>query len=183
MTDTSPDLLEALRSGAVCMVPVEATQWQWRIRLRGGAWDAWEQGRFGQEIPPFADVEERAVFTVSPASPDHTAAVVALIEGLSDRAESCDQWRKLALQFDRHRIEAMSLIKSVAAGTAGATECAAFAAAPPPLTSPAEAERDALREALAEAIEFADQDAQALTAAGVALVERWRALTQETNDG
>lgn len=33
--------------------------WEWRSRLKGGAWDAWEQGRFGQEIPPFADVQER----------------------------------------------------------------------------------------------------------------------------
>lgn len=42
-------------------------------------------------------------------------------------------------------------------------------------------ERDRLREALAEAIEFADQDAQALTAAGIALVGRWRrALTGDT---
>lgn len=58
-------------------------------------------------------------------------------------------WRKLAMLFDRHRIEAMTLIKSVAAGDAGANECAAFAALPPPLTSPIEAERDALAENVA----------------------------------
>jgi hypothetical protein len=32
---------------------------RWRSRMKGGAWDAWEQGRYGGEIPPFMDVEEQ----------------------------------------------------------------------------------------------------------------------------
>lgn len=34
---------------------------QWRSRIKGGPWDAWENGRYGQEVPPFMDVEERTV--------------------------------------------------------------------------------------------------------------------------
>lgn len=42
-------------------VPEPRGKWQWRSRIKGGAWDAWEQGRFGQEVPPFMEVEERPV--------------------------------------------------------------------------------------------------------------------------
>ena len=42
---------------------VAPVMWQWRSRLKGGAWDAWERGRFNQEVPPFAEVEERALYT------------------------------------------------------------------------------------------------------------------------
>lgn len=35
--------------------------WQWRSRIKGGAWDAWESGRFGGPAPPFMDIEERRI--------------------------------------------------------------------------------------------------------------------------
>ena len=76
-------ILEDIKAGRLVVVPVEATRWQWRSRIKGGEWDAWEQGRFGQEIPPFAEVEERAIYTGSPATADdHTAGLIALIEGM-----------------------------------------------------------------------------------------------------
>jgi hypothetical protein len=38
---------------------------QWRARIKGGAWDAWENGRYGQEVPPFMEVEERDLYPAS----------------------------------------------------------------------------------------------------------------------
>jgi hypothetical protein len=41
--------------------------WQWRSRIKGGAWDAWERGRFSQEVPPFMEVQERPLYAAPPA--------------------------------------------------------------------------------------------------------------------
>ncbi len=41
-------------------------KWRWRSRVKGGAWDAWEQGRYGGEVPPFMEVEEQ--YALLPAS-------------------------------------------------------------------------------------------------------------------
>ena len=42
----------------------EAVAWQWRSRIKGGAWDAWEMGRFRPDYPPpFMEVEERPLYT------------------------------------------------------------------------------------------------------------------------
>lgn len=58
---------------------------------------------------------------------------IRMLEKLAVSVEqSDDQWRELALQFDRHRIQAMALIRAVASGKAGRDECARFAALPPP---------------------------------------------------
>lgn len=51
--------------------------WQWRSRIKGGAWDAWENGRYGQQAPPFMDVEERQLITLAEAQ----AMVAAAEEG------------------------------------------------------------------------------------------------------
>ncbi|MBN9459003.1 MAG: hypothetical protein J0I54_20415 [Bosea sp.] len=58
--------------------------WEWRSRVKGGAWDAWEQGRFGQEIPPFADVQER---WTGPAT---------LAKSASEPAGGGDGWRDIS---------------------------------------------------------------------------------------
>jgi len=42
------------------------------------------------------------------------------------------KWRELALQFDRHRMQAMALIRAVASGKADTYDCAEFAKSPPP---------------------------------------------------
>lgn len=81
MTAPDTDTFIALaREGRIAVVPVEATAWQWRSRIKGGSWDAWEQGRFNQEVPPFAEVEERASFTVPANAPTLTPALLALAE-------------------------------------------------------------------------------------------------------
>jgi hypothetical protein len=40
---------------------------QWRSRIKGGAWDAWENGRYGQTPPPFMEIEERPLYASPPA--------------------------------------------------------------------------------------------------------------------
>jgi hypothetical protein len=45
----------------------EPVAWQWRSRIKGGAWDAWENGRNDSEPAPFMDVENRALYTAPPA--------------------------------------------------------------------------------------------------------------------
>lgn len=180
---TSPDLLEALRSGAVRVVPVEATQWQWRSRLKGSAWDAWEQGRFGQEIPPFAEVEKRAVFTVSPASPDHTPDLLALIEGLKKERDEALQAFAGGAYADACKGGGDIYQHALALTVEQFRKAEARALA-------AEAERDALREALAPfancifndngdiTVNFRSFTADELIAAYFAH-KRARALTQE----
>lgn len=57
--------LEASRS-PVSQKEAEPVAWRWRSRIKGGAWDAWESGRYGRVVPPFMEVEERALYA-SPA--------------------------------------------------------------------------------------------------------------------
>lgn len=68
-----------------------------------------------------------------------------------EQRETCNQWRNLALQFDAHRMNAMALIRAVAAGKATAEDCAEFAARPPEPGSEISAESDRLRELLRDA--------------------------------
>lgn len=64
----------------------EPVAWQWRSRLKGGAWDAWERGRFNQEVPPFAEVEERPLYAhPSEALAAATEAIKELQAHLADR--------------------------------------------------------------------------------------------------
>ena len=70
------DASQSLRSQAGVS---EAVDWQWRSRIKGGAWDAWERGRFGQEIPPFMEVEERPLF----ARTDPIEVTDAMIERIA----------------------------------------------------------------------------------------------------
>lgn len=51
-------------------VESEPVAWQWRSRIKGGAWDSWEngRGRHGHDIPPFMDVEERPLYAHPPRS-------------------------------------------------------------------------------------------------------------------
>ncbi|MEA9605756.1 hypothetical protein QY702_04640 [Xanthomonas campestris pv. plantaginis] len=48
-------------------VGAEPVAWQWRSRVKGGAWDAWENGRYGSELAPFMEVEHRALYAAPPA--------------------------------------------------------------------------------------------------------------------
>lgn len=46
----------------------EPVAWQWRSRIKGGAWEAWENGRYKFEPAPFMDVEHRALYAAPPAA-------------------------------------------------------------------------------------------------------------------
>lgn len=46
--------------------------------------------------------------------------------------ERCEQWRQLAYQFDRHRMQAMALLKLVAKGEATTEQVEKFLSSPPP---------------------------------------------------
>lgn len=74
-----------------------AVKWQWRSRIKGGAWDAWEQGRFGQEVPPFMEVEERRALSPAPPVPNPEA-----------------EWRTRALELESVLV---GLSSSFGAGT------------------------------------------------------------------
>ena len=54
--------------------------WKWRSRIKGGAWDAWENGRFGGPPPPFADVEEVPYILATPGALAASPEVQALIK-------------------------------------------------------------------------------------------------------
>ena len=58
------------------MPAIEPVAWQWRTRIKGGAWDAWENGRFGQPVPPFMDVEERPLYARPPLREGEDSAEV-----------------------------------------------------------------------------------------------------------
>lgn len=57
--------------------------WQWRRRIKGGAWDAWENGRYDFEPAPFMDVEHRALYAAPPAAA-HGDDVVAVVGTVPD---------------------------------------------------------------------------------------------------
>jgi len=63
----------------------------------------------------------------------HFAPVLSAVTAERDgEAESCEQWRNLALQFDRHRMSALAHLKMVVAGQEGALDaCRGFLSAPP----------------------------------------------------
>lgn len=63
------------------------------------------------------------LFTVDP----NCAKCVSIAAGKAP----ADPWRDLAIQFDGHRMQAMALIRAVAAGEAGMQDCATFAAKSP----------------------------------------------------
>ena len=52
---------------------------------------------------------------------------------LQEMTERCDHWRQLALQFDRHRMQMMALLKQVAEGKSTTEEVAEFLKQPPPI--------------------------------------------------
>jgi len=62
-------LAERTRAAVTVAEPVA---WQWRSRINGGAWDAWENGRYRQQVPPFMEVEERPLYAAPPlaSAPD-----------------------------------------------------------------------------------------------------------------
>ncbi|MGN6537591.1 MAG: hypothetical protein ACTHKQ_17915 [Mesorhizobium sp.] len=59
-----------------------------------------------------------------------SAALTAAI-GAEPEEDTESQWRDLALQFDGHRIQAMCLLRAIAADKAGKAEIEAFLSAPP----------------------------------------------------
>ncbi|WP_313338470.1 hypothetical protein [Stutzerimonas nitrititolerans] len=76
----------------------------------------------------------------------HLAALSAVTAERDGEAESCEQWRALALQFDRHRMSALAHLKMVVAGQEGALDaCRDFLAAPPVPGHEITAEIDQLR--------------------------------------
>lgn len=86
------------------------------------------------DLRPMPVVECNACHTWVRAESWNKRSALAQPSPEDEQAE--DQWRELALQFDRHRIQAMALIRAVAAGEAGQEDCAKFAALPPPAAQP-----------------------------------------------
>ena len=77
----------------------------------------------------------------------NAAAAQAIIDGLrvdvAEQEETANQWRELALQFDRHRMTAMAHIRAAASGDKSAIEAlGVFAALPPIPGHEITAERD-----------------------------------------
>lgn len=75
---------------------------------------------------------------------DHEAA-------MAEETDTAEQWRQLALQFDRHRMSATGLLKAVSDGNATAVDCALFIAEPPVSGRSLEADRNELLGLLREA--------------------------------
>ena len=93
----------------------------------------------------------------------NAAAAQAIIDGLrgevASQEETANQWRELALQFDRHRMTAMAHIRAAASGDKSAIEAlGVFAALPPIPGHEITAERDQQAQRIGEleaALEFA----------------------------
>lgn len=79
--------------------------WQWRSRLKGGAWDAWERGRYNAEVPPFAEVEERALYAHPPAAQSEIATLRDRVAELTEAAH--------AIAWLRERAENASYVSTV----------------------------------------------------------------------
>lgn len=89
------------------------------------------------EGPSFAEVLEQASVIQQLGAKNKRidelqAALSAVTAERDGEAESCEQWRNLALQFDRHRMSALAHLKMVVAGQDGALDaCRGFLSAPP----------------------------------------------------
>lgn len=86
--------------------------WQWRWRMKGGAWDAWERGRFGSDAPPFMDVEERGLYSASTVE-----ALTAERDALLSRVESLEKALKpfaLVAEMEERATPCASVMVNVA---------------------------------------------------------------------
>jgi len=70
----------------------EPVAWQWRSRIKGGAWDAWENGRYDFQPAPFMDVEHRALYAAPPAAAHGDEAVKPSLWARLDRAGFIVDW-------------------------------------------------------------------------------------------
>lgn len=134
---------------------------------------------------------------VAPAKTVTDARVVlaqdaqAIIDGLrgdiAAQEETANQWRELALQFDRHRMTAMAHIRAAASGDKSAIEALGIFAALPPIPGheiTAEFEQQAQRIGeLAGHLEFAVTILTVAGLAGNAQVEAMRAALSAGKEG
>ena len=105
--DATGDIsFEATRVGLLAALseaeqqPVAA--WQWRSRIKGGEWDAWERGRYNQEVPPFMEVEERPLYA-HPPSKREAGEAAAPVRDLTGLDEATKQKLREALRFSASR--------------------------------------------------------------------------------
>lgn len=80
----------ALSPAATPVSEAGPVAWRWRSRMKGGQWDAWEQGRYGAEVPPFMEVEEQYALAKpasSPAGGDVHWTIESLAQWLHDETE------------------------------------------------------------------------------------------------
>ena len=82
------------------------------------------------EVIPGPDGEGQEVFAESVE--DVREVLSSLLDEVEAAETSAEQWRSLALQFDRHRMKAMAMLRGVAEDTTTKEDCAAFIALPPP---------------------------------------------------
>lgn len=100
--------------------------------------------------------EENAYHRIKGLTPDHATAALEQIkqQARDDEREAAEQWRKLALQFDCHRISAMQTIKMLVASKDDAVQhVAALRDAAEFIATPPKAGRDILEEARGEGFE------------------------------
>lgn len=131
-----------------------AGEWEW---LKLAAEVAEEDGPWEPRLG-MTDCETAFAQSASPTRVLELIAALSAVTAERDgEAESCEQWRALALQFDRHRMSALAHLKMVVAGQEGALDaCRDFLAAPPVPGHEITAEIDQLRaevEALRKAVE------------------------------
>lgn len=109
----------------------------------------------------------------------HEAIIDGLRGEVAEQEEAANQWRELALQFDRHRMTAMAHIRAAASGDKSAIEALGVFAALPPIPGheiTAERDRQAQRIGdLASHLEFAVTILTVAGLAGNAQVEAMRA--------
>lgn len=145
LTAARSAMLDALGGGEVA-VPVA---WQWRSRIRGGAWDAWENGRYGEfELAPFMEIEERPLYArPQPAEsladrPCDTTAVVP--HEAADGEKQATPPEPVAALVERARSRAANMRLDDALGIGGDRDDGLLDELASALTAMAE-ERDELR--------------------------------------
>ncbi|PZU95551.1 MAG: hypothetical protein DI527_00655 [Chelatococcus sp.] len=92
-------------------------------------WEAWHVGTMSED--DFIPITDR-LGEIAKSVREKIEAILATSAVQQD--DLTEEWRRLVLQFDRHRIAALALIRAAAAGKATAEDCASFIALPPPDT-------------------------------------------------
>lgn len=110
-------------------------QHRMRVRMHPEGWSNWTEWRentsLGTRTPDYVQCEDREIFAAPTTNATTSAAMPDAAAKVQEHEDTSDHRRELALQFDCHRIDAMSMLRGVVAGVTTREDVDAFLSKPP----------------------------------------------------